>query len=223
MYSISLLNNIGVSFKMFYKFENTFFISAHDYLLKLFKFDLQQNQLVDLTIGSPTFFVNFYNLIPKLTIKALLPRNYGGLESPTVTIIDGVIRGHSNHLDFYSFIDYAIKYGINANSALERIIITRSFTAHQLANTIICKLPKMIQKYRSNIVIITDLFATDKQLHLSERKWLLGHMVKSIHNISESIIAAIFSPVVIDDFRKVIDNKLKKSKIITTNKQKRER
>jgi dsRNA-specific ribonuclease len=48
-------------------------------------------------------------------------------------------------------------------------------------------------------------------------------MVKSIHNISESIIAAIFSPVVIDDFRKVIDNKLKKSKIITTNKQKRER
>jgi dsRNA-specific ribonuclease len=81
----------------------------------------------------------------------------------------------------------------------------------------------MIQKYRSNIVIITDLFATYKQLHLSERKWLLGHMVKSIHNISESIIAAIFSPVVIDDFRKVIDNKLKKSKIITTNKQKRER
>ena len=74
MYLISLLNNIGVSFKMFYKFENTFFVSAHDYLLKSFKFDLQQNQLVDLTIGSPTFFVNFYNLIPKLTIKALLPR-----------------------------------------------------------------------------------------------------------------------------------------------------
>jgi dsRNA-specific ribonuclease len=49
-------------------------------------------------------------------------------------------------------------------------------------------------------------------------------MVKSIHNISESIIAAIFSPVVIDNFRKVIDNKLKKSKIITTkNKQNRER
>lgn len=222
MCSILLLNNIGVSFKMFYKFENTFFVSAHDYLLKSFKFDLQQNQLVDLTIGSPTFFVNFYNLIPKLTIKALLPRNYGGLESPTVTIIDGVIRGHSNHLDFYSFIDYAIKYGINVNSALERIIITRSFTAHQLANTIICKLPKMIQKYRSNIVIITDLFATDEQLHLSERRWLLGHIIKSIHDISESIITAVFSPVVIDDFRKVIDNNLKSEINTTTNKQNRE-
>ena len=82
----------------------------------------------------------------------------------------------------------------------------------------------MIQKYRSNIVIITDLFSTDEQLHLSERKWLLGHMVKPIHNISESIIVAVFSPVVIGDFRKVIDNKLKKSKIITTkNKQNRER
>lgn len=208
---------------MFYKFENRLFVSAHDYLLKSFKFDLQQNQLVDLTIGSPTFFVNLYNLIPKLTIKALLPRNYGGMESPTVTIIDGVIRGHSNHLDFYSFIDYAIQCCMNVNSVLERIIVTRSFTAHQLADTLICKLPKMIQKYRSNIVIITDLFATDEQLHLSERKWLLDHMVKSIHNISESIIAAVFSPVVIDDFRKVINNKLKKSKIITTNKQNRER
>jgi hypothetical protein len=48
-------------------------------------------------------------------------------------------------------------------------------------------------------------------------------MVKSIHNISESIIVAVFSPVVIDDFRKVIDNKLKKSKIITTNKQNKKR
>jgi len=203
--------------------KKTLFVSSHHYLLKSFKSNIEQNQLVDLTIGSPTIFINLYNLILKLTVKALLPRNYRGMKSSTVTIIDGSIRGHSNHLDFYSFIDYAIQYCMNVNSVLERIIVTRSFTAHQLADTLICKLPKMIQKYRSNIVIITDLFATDKQLHLSERKWLLGHMVKSIHNISESIIAAIFSPVVIDDFRKVIDNKLKKSKIITTNKQKRER
>ena len=208
---------------MFYKFKKTLFVSSHHYLLKLFKFNIEQNQLVDLTIGSPTIFINLYNLILKLTAKALLPKNYRGMKSSTVTIIDGSIRGHSNHLDFYSFKDYAIQCCMNVNSVLERIIVTRSFTAHQLADTLICKLPKMIQKYRSNIVIITDLFATDKQLHLSERKWLLGHMVKSIHNISESIIAAIFSPVVIDDFRKVIDNKLKKSKIITTNKQNRER
>lgn len=45
-------------------------------------------------------------------------------------------------------------------------------------------------------------------------------MVKSIHNISESIIAVVFSPVVIDDFKRVIDNKLKKSKIITTKQTK---
>ena len=81
----------------------------------------------------------------------------------------------------------------------------------------------MIQKYRSNIVIITNLFATDEQLHLSERRWLLGHIIKSIHDISESIIAAVFSPVVIDDFRKVIHNNLKSEIITTTNKQNRER
>ena len=205
---------------MFYKFKKTLFVSSHHYLLKSFKFNIEQNQLVDLTIGSPTIFINLCNLILKLTVKALLPRNYRGMKSSTVTIIDGSIRGHSNHLDFYSFIDYAIQCCMNVNSVLERIIITRSFTAHQLADTIICKLSKMIQKYKSNIVIITDLFATDKQLLLSERKWLLTHMIKSINSISGSIIAAVFSHVVIDGFRKVIGSNIQKSKTITTSNKK---
>jgi hypothetical protein len=97
---------------------------------------------------------------------------------------------------------------MNVNSALERIIVTRSFTAHQLANTVICNLTKMIQNYKSNIVIITDLFATDEQLHLSERKRLLQHMIKSVNSISESIITAIFSPVMIDGFQKVVGNNM---------------
>jgi Rad51 len=205
---------------MFYKFKNPYFVSANDYLLKSFKFDIQKNRLINLTIGSPTLFVNFYNLIPKLAIKALLPKNYGGLESPTLTIIDGNIRGQSTHLDFYNFIDHAIRYGMNVNSVLERIMVTRSFTAHQLADTIICKLSKMIQKYNSNIVIITDLFATDEQLPLSERKWLLNHMIKSINSNSGSIITAVFSHVVIDGFRKVIDSNTQKSKTITTSNKK---
>lgn len=197
---------------MFYKVENPFFVSAHEYLLKSFQIDIQKNQLVDLTISSPTLFLNLYNLIAKLAVKALLPRNHGGIESPSITIIDGSIRGKSTHLDFYSFVDYAIQYGMNVNSVLERIIVTRSFTAHQLADTIICDLTKMIQKYKSNVVIITDLFATDEQLHLSERKWLFNHMVKSINIISKSIIVAVFSPVVIDGFQRVIsiNSKIKK-------------
>jgi hypothetical protein len=76
---------------------------------------------------------------------------------------------------------YKFKEGVNVNQVLE-IIVTKFFTAHQLADTIIYKLPKMIQKYRSNIVI-TDLFATDEQLHLSEKQWLLGHM-KSTQKIT---------------------------------------
>jgi hypothetical protein len=148
-----------------------------------------------------------------LAIKALLPRKYGGIESPSVTIIDGNIRGRSSHLDFYSFIDHAIQYGINVESVLERIIVTRSFTAHQLADTIICKLPNMIQKYKSNLVLITDLFVTDETLHNSERKWLLNHIVNSIKRISESIIA-IFSPVTIEGIQKVINVNTQKSKII---------
>lgn len=207
---------------MFYKVEDPSFVSAHEYLLKSFKIDIQKNQFIELTIGSPVIFLNLYNLIPKLAIKALLPRNHGGIESSTVTIIDGSIRGQSTHLDFYSFVDYAIEYGMNVSSALEKIIVTRSFTAHQLADTIICNLTKMIQKYKSNLVIITDLFATDEQLYLSERKWLLNHMINSISGISKSIIAAVFSPVVIDGFQKVISmNAQQKSKITTTSSNKK--
>lgn len=202
---------------MFYKVKNLLFGSANDYLLKSFKFDLQKNQLVNLTTGSSALFVNFYNLIPKLAVKALLPRNHGGIKSPTVIIIDGNIRGQLTHLDFYSFVDYAIQYGMNINSVLEKIIVTRSFTAYQLADTIIYNLTNMIQKYKSNLVIITDLFATDEQLHLSERKWLLNHMVKSINSISESIIA-VFSPVIIDGFKKIIDSNIRNQKTTTTIK-----
>jgi hypothetical protein len=77
----------------------------------------------------------------------------------------------------------------------------------------------MTQKYKSNVVIITDLFATDEQLHLSERKWLLNHMVESINSISELIIAAVFSPVIIDGFQKVISSNTQRSKKLTTNKK----
>jgi hypothetical protein len=127
-------------------FKMTIFVSTHNYLLKSLKFVIEQNHFIDLTIDSPIIvIVNFYNLIPKRTIKVFLPRNYEDMESPTVTIFDGDIRGQSNNLDFYSF----------------------------------------------------------------------------VHNIPESIIAVVFSSVVIDYFRKVIDNKLKKTKI-PTNKQNRE-
>jgi hypothetical protein len=69
---------------------------------------------------------------------------------------------------------------------------------------------------------IDSPIAINEQLHFSERKWLLSHMVMPIHNIPEPIIVAVFSPVVIDYFRKVIDNKQKKKTKIPTNKQNRE-
>ena len=96
---------------MFYKFQNTFFVLSH-YLLKSFKFNIQQNQFIDLTIGSPTIFVNLYNLIPKLTIKALLLRNYDGMESPTVTIIDEIslLDKNMNENFFSIFIVYSYYY-----------------------------------------------------------------------------------------------------------------
>ena len=36
---------------MFYKFEKILFVLFHHYLLKSFKFNIEQNQFIDLTIG----------------------------------------------------------------------------------------------------------------------------------------------------------------------------
>lgn len=193
-----------------YEFGNTVFITAHEYLLKSIKLKLQKNKTFDLMVGSPILFVNFSELIPELCIRTLLPRNYGGIESPTVMIIDGNTNNYNllNKIDFHNCVEQALKYGMDINSVLERIIITRSFTIYQLANIIIYDLSKLIKKYKSNLVIITiDLFTiNEKQFSISEKQRLLHHIIKKIHNISDSIIV-VFSSIEIEGFRKMINHK----------------
>ena len=193
-----------------YEFGNIVFITAQEYLSRSIKLKIQENKTINIIAGSPTLFVNFSKVIPELCIRALLPRNYGGIESQTVIIIDGNTNNYnlSNKIDFDNCVEQARRYGIDINSVLERIIITRSFTIYQLANTITYDLFKLIKKYKSNLVIITiDLFTNNEEhFNRSEKQWFLHHIIKNIHNISDSIIA-VFSPIKINGFKKVINYK----------------
>ena len=193
-----------------HEFGDTMFITAQEYLLKSIKLKVRENKTVNIISGSPTLFVNFSEVIPELCVRALLPRNHGGIESQTVIIIDGNTNNHnlSNKIDFDNCVEQALKYGMDINSVLERIIITRSFTIYQLANTIIYDLFKLIKKYKSNLVIITiDLFTINEEhFNRSEKQWFLHHIIKNIYNILDSIIV-VFSPIEINGFKKIINYK----------------
>ncbi len=64
---------------MFYKFEKTLFVLFHHYLLKSFKFNIEQNQFIDLTIGyllfSPVRIDDYRKVIGKNIQKLKITNN----------------------------------------------------------------------------------------------------------------------------------------------------
>ena len=66
---------------------------------------------------------------------------------------------------------------------LNRTIITRVFTAYQLANIVINELPKVIQQYEARLVVVSDLldiFVRDPQIGAKEARYLINKVVNSI-------------------------------------------
>jgi hypothetical protein len=49
-----------------------------------------------------------------------------------------------NDLDVYQYVSFARQYGLDIKRFLQSIVVSRMFTIYQLANTIICDLPKII-------------------------------------------------------------------------------
>ncbi len=81
--------------------------------------------------------------------------------------------------------------------ALERIIVKRIFTIHQLAHFLIIDLEKEIttKKYKSKLVVITgDFFISDPQIAKEDKDWLYPQMIKAIKEKVIDSIILVFSP-----------------------------
>jgi hypothetical protein len=120
-----------------------------------------------------------------------LPKRHNGLESPTVFVLIT-----DNKFDFYNITEIADKKYQVLDRALERIIVKRIFTIHQLAHFLIIDLEKEIttKKYKSKLVVITgDFFISDPQISKEDKDWLYPQMIKAIKKIKDSIIL-VFSP-----------------------------
>jgi len=86
-----------------------------------------------------------------LSVRCQLPFKKGGLNS-RVVYIDG-----GNTFDPYVVSAIAQECCLEPKSVLEKILISRAFTAHQLTALVFEKLEETLKKYRSKLVVISDI------------------------------------------------------------------
>jgi hypothetical protein len=86
-----------------------------------------------------------------LSVRCQLPFRRGGLNS-RVVFIDG-----GNTFDPYTVSAMAQNFGLEPGSVLEKILVSRAFTAYQLTALVFEKLEKALKKYRAKLVVISDI------------------------------------------------------------------
>jgi hypothetical protein len=172
------------------------FISAQKLLVDKFILEISNNDknnkktIIELNLGDIACFVKpRSDFVCDTIVRGILPKRHNGLESPTVYVLVT-----DNKFDFYNITEIADKKYRILEWALERIIVKRVFTIHQLAHFLIIDLEKDLEKYKSNLVIITgDFFLTDPQIKKEDKDWLYPQMIKAIKKVANSIIL-VFCP-----------------------------
>ena len=86
-----------------------------------------------------------------LSVRCQLPFRKGGLNS-RVVYIDG-----GNTFDPYAVSAIAQEYGLEPRSVLEKIFISRAFTAYQLTALVFEKLEEALKRYRCKLVVVSDI------------------------------------------------------------------
>ena len=90
-------------------------------------------------------------LLSNLCVRAQLPYQLGGLES-NVLFVDG-----GNSFRLYDISAFAQACELDPKEVLERIFVSRAFTAYQMTSLVFEQLQNSIEKYNSKLVIISNL------------------------------------------------------------------
>jgi len=86
-----------------------------------------------------------------LSVRCQLPKEEGGLNSSAIYSDGG------NTFNPYVISAIAQEYGLNPQSTLERILVSRAFTAYQLSALIFETLEDALKQYKSKLVLISDI------------------------------------------------------------------
>jgi len=91
------------------------------------------------------------SLLSSLCVRAQLPYQLGGLET-NVLFVDG-----GNSFRLYDVSAIAQTCELEPRKVLERIFVSRAFTAYQLTSLVFEQLQSAIEKYDSKLVILSNL------------------------------------------------------------------
>ena len=159
-----------------------------DTLLK-FRFDVPK---IDSFLGlasTDLCCITGYNanqLLTRVSVRALLPTRYGGLNSPYTLVADA-----GNRSDVYGTINFARQYGLNKEEAAERILVVRAYTVPQVWRLLSKDLPLLVDEYQINCVTIPGLLNTideETSLRVKEAKRQIGKIMKKLDEISRKIL-----------------------------------
>ncbi len=139
--------------------------------------------------GSPSVI----SLTSLLCIRAQLPAQLGGLGS-NVVFIDG-----GNTFRLYKITRLAQIHQLNPQQVLERIFISRAFTAYQLTSLILDKLEETIKKYNAKLVVISDIagFFLDNDVPHEEAQRVYSQITSYLSSFAKKhqiIVVATYLP-----------------------------
>ena len=179
------------------------FISAQKLLEDKFILEFSSNhynkkkirKTIELTIGDIACFVKPHSdFVCDTIVRGILRKRHNGIESSTVYVFVT-----DNKFDFYNITEIADKRYRILDRALQRIIVQRMFTIHQLAHFLIIDLEKNLEKYKSKLLIITgDFFLSDPQITKQDKDWLYPQMIQAIKKVKDFIIL-VFSPTTLSE------------------------
>lgn len=125
-------------------------------------------------------------LAARLCVRAFLPIKQGGLGAESIVFVDA-----GNSSDIYQCVSFARQFGLEIHKVLKGIAVSRAFTIYQLAQLIVYELPKALQKFKSKIVVVSDLlrmFLEDPQVNKKEANYLIGEIMESLHKIDDIML-----------------------------------
>jgi Rad51 protein len=159
------------------------FQTAYEQISDRLTFDIEKiDSILSLTAGEGLCIIGekcyTHTLIARLCVRALMSKRQGGFDCQNILFVDS-----GNSVDVYQYMNFARQYGLDIKKVLQSIIASRSFNLYQLANTIMYKLPKVIQQYNPKIIVISDLldmFSCDPQILIEEAEHTIKEIINSI-------------------------------------------
>jgi len=125
--------------------------------------------------GDATSFMLFV-----LCVRCELPFDKGGLDSPVV-FVDG-----GNSFNPYLVAEIGRSYGMDSRTVLEKIYVSRAFTAYQLSSLILEELDKILNSKRARLLIVSDITSLffDKDLPKTEAKDLFVKICTKLSKVA---------------------------------------